>query len=118
MAEPLNTKYGHLLSGKALPFGASRVGEGVNFAVFSKLSTEVTLCLFRANEIEPAEQIPLDPKVNRTGHIWHIQLENLKDYVGYSYRLNALEPNHDFLDPYAKESSPAVVHQDSIIPLV
>ena len=88
--------------GKALPFGASRVGNGINFAVFSKLSTEVTLCLFRANETEPAEKITLDPKVNRTGHIWHILLEGLQDYVGYSYRLNALDPKHDFLDPFAK----------------
>ncbi len=59
-------------SGKALPLGASLVNDGVNFAVFSRNATAVTLIVFESTDSNsPWKEIPLNKKGNKTGNIWH-----------------------------------------------
>jgi len=97
--------------GKVSPFGVSVTSEGVNFAVFSKGATDVTLCLFESSSREAIAEIPLDPKIHRTGDVWHILVTGLPDQFLYAYRTakkkgrlfaNYYCENNLILDPYAK----------------
>jgi len=98
--------------GKPFPIGATWDGNGVNFAIFSENASKIELCLFgsAADEVE-SEKIDLD---ERTGHIWHIYIPDLKPGQQYGYRVSGpYEPEngHRFnsnkllLDPYAKAIS-------------
>ena len=98
--------------GKTLPMGASVHQEGVNFAVFSRHATMVTLILFESpDEGSPCREIPLDKRGNKTGDIWHCLVKGLKAGACYLYRVDGpyqpeqgLRFNHHkaLLDPYAK----------------
>jgi len=58
-------------TGRSFPLGASIVGEGVNFSVFSRGASAVELLLFeRDDDARPARVIPIDPAANRTYHYW------------------------------------------------
>jgi glycogen operon protein len=72
--------------GHPLPYGASARREGVNFSVFSRHATEVSLVLFAPGEEEPVLELPLDPRTNRTGEIWHVFVEGLDPGVEYGFR--------------------------------
>lgn len=96
--------------GRPQPLGTSTLEEGINFAIFSKKSTSVTLCLFESNSTDPFLEIPLDPEENKTGDIWHISLSNLAPHLTYLYRtdgpsdnLNHFDPKKYLLDPFAKQ---------------
>ena len=66
-------------SGKALPLGATYSKAGVNFSVFSRNATAVTLILFESSEPGSLfREIKLDNKVNRTGDVWHCFIPGLK----------------------------------------
>ena len=99
-------------SGNTLPFGATPVRSGINFSVFSRNATSVILDIFENPEdSEPCFSYTLDPKLNRTGDMWHVCIEGLKPGALYLYRVDGpFEPkkghrfnrNHYLLDPYAK----------------
>jgi len=123
-----------MLPGSALELGASLVSaskEGacdVNFAVFSGTATSMSLCLLRrapdgAPAGEPAAgflEVGLDTVTNRTGDVWHVTLQGLKD-VGslcWGWRANgAIEwgqggrfhPGYLLLDPYARLAAPVML---------
>ncbi|MCH9627173.1 MAG: Glycogen operon protein GlgX [Chlamydiales bacterium] len=94
------------------PFGASKTLEGYNFALFSRHARAVSLCLFLPGELTPFVEIPLDPKSNKTGSVWHILVAKLPPDYQYGYRIDGpYDPlkGHFFdnrvivLDPYAKQ---------------
>jgi glycogen operon protein len=58
-----------VLRGYPLPFGATQRDGGINFAVFSRHATGMTLVLFPPGETEPLVEFPLDPRLNRTGDV-------------------------------------------------
>ena len=99
-------------NGKALPLGATLSDRGVNFAVFSRHATAVTLVLFQSEE--PASlfhEIQLNGKTNRTGDIWHCFIPGLKAGTCYLYRAEGpyipekglrFNSNKTLVDPYAK----------------
>jgi len=98
--------------GRALPLGASLERDGVNFAVYSSQATEVWLLLFRPGAAEAFLELPLDPRFNRTGDVWHALVRGLDPGVEYAFRVDK-QPNsarwlHRFdrsrvlLDPWAK----------------
>ena len=99
-------------AGKAVPFGAALDGEGVNFAIFSRHATSVTLVLFESPEKDsPFISVPLDRKGMKTGDIWHCYVKGLKAGACYLYRVDGpyqperglrYNPNKAILDPYAK----------------
>ncbi len=101
--------------GRPLPFGVSNQAGDVNFAVFSRHATALSLVLFRPGDLEPMMEFPLDPKINRTGDVWHICLQGLVAGFEYGYRVARVtdddSPVHRFddqqvlLDPYARAVS-------------
>lgn len=97
--------------GAPLPQGAHVVAEGVNFSVFSRHATRVSLLVFEAIEAEhPCQVIELDRKMNKTGDIWHIRLLGAGQGLIYAFRVDgphAPERGHRFdagkilIDPFA-----------------
>jgi|APSaa5957512622_1039677.scaffolds.fasta_scaffold08174_3 isoamylase len=94
-----------------MPFGVEHTTSGHNFAIFSKHATAVTLLLYFNRQRKPDHEIFLDPKLNRTGDVWHILIQNLPGCFFYMYRMEGpqqLELGYIFdhrqllLDPYVK----------------
>ena len=99
-------------NGKALPLGATPCDRGVNFAVFSRNATALSLIVFEsAGSESPCREIKLDKKINRTGDIWHCFIPGLKAGACYLYRADGpyipekgfrFNYNKTLIDPYAK----------------
>lgn len=80
-----------LEQGDPLPGGATALDQGINFAVFSRHAKRVTLVILIKNSTKnrpTSQEIELDPKVNRTGDIWHILLVTEEREICYGYRFN------------------------------
>jgi isoamylase len=98
--------------GKPLPFGAVPSARGTQFSVFSRHATTVSLLLFDdPQDSSPSREIPLDPRLNRTGDVWHVEVQGVGPGTYYLYRVDgpyAPEKGHRFnrhkllLDPYVK----------------
>ena len=98
--------------GRPLPFGALPTGRGVRFSAFSRHATAVSLLLFDdAADERPALEIPLDPRLNRTGDAWHVQVDGIGPGALYLFRVDGphdparghrFDPRAMLLDPYAK----------------
>ncbi|NQU64511.1 MAG: glycogen-debranching protein, partial [SAR324 cluster bacterium] len=97
--------------GRPMPFGVIHTTSGHNFAIFSKHATTVSLLLYFKQTQTPNHEILFDSKLNQTGDVWHILIQNLPDNFFYMYRMdgpNNLEQGHVFdsqrllLDPYVK----------------
>ncbi len=99
--------------GTALPLGATVRRDGVNFAVYSKHATAMSLVLYDRGRSEPAAEIALDRGRNRTGHIWHVRVRGLGPGTEYGWRADGPDDGawHRFdrtrvlLDPFAKAVS-------------
>jgi glycogen operon protein len=98
--------------GHPLPYGASAKREGVNFSVFSRHATDVSLLLFVPGEAEPVLELPLDPRYNKTGDVWHVLVEGIDPGVEYGFRADCVpngrphllrfDPRRVLVDPFAK----------------
>ncbi|MDY6987591.1 MAG: glycogen debranching protein GlgX [Thermodesulfobacteriota bacterium] len=98
--------------GKPLPLGATVTLEGVNFSVFSRHATSLSLLLFEEAGPTPAAEIVLDPKINRTGDIWHVLVVDMDTSLRYAYRAQGpydpkgtghwFKGDSTLLDPYAR----------------
>ncbi|CRX38218.1 glycogen debranching protein [Estrella lausannensis] len=96
--------------GSPLPLGVQEREEGVNFTLYSKHADAVTLCLFSGETNDLVAEIKLNPKINKTGDIWHIFVEDLPPQMCYGFRVRQkskaakLLPEQDLLvlDPYAR----------------
>ena len=95
--------------GKPYPLGATWLGNGVNFAIFSEHATGVELCLFD-NIDAPKENVRV-PLREQTGQVWHVFLPEARPGQLYGYRVaGPYDPNRGLrfndskllLDPYAK----------------
>ena len=85
---------------------------GVRFSAFSRHATAVTLLLFDgAGDERPAVEIPLDPRLNRTGDAWHVEVDGIGPGALYLFRVDGphdparghrFDPTAMLLDPYAK----------------
>ncbi len=104
--------------GDALPLGSSLKKEGVNFSIFSKHATHVTLVLFSSGVDSPLAILELSSTQNRTGSIWHIFLKGIDpNKIRYGYKMDMqpnpnpelyrFDPNTILIDPYAKALSGA-----------
>lgn len=107
-----------IFPGQAYPLGVSELENGVNFAIFSQHATSITLCLSLQEREEHDKldggmvELTLDPRVNKTGDIWHICVEDLpRGDVLYGYRVDGPQGWHQghrfdrsiiLIDPYAK----------------
>jgi glycogen operon protein len=98
--------------GSPLSLGAGIRGEGVNFAVFSRDAESMTLCLFeRSADGAASFEYRLDPRLNRTGDIWHVLVVGARAGCLYLWRAEGPylpKKGHRFnrhkalIDPYAK----------------
>ncbi len=102
-----------VLKGKPSPLGVSFDKKGgINFAVFSKNCTAVTLELFTPQNTEiPFAIIEFNPKKNKTGDIWHADINGLDHNFLYLYKIDGpyspqkgmrFNKNKALIDPYAK----------------
>ena len=99
-------------NGKPLPQGTSILSNGINFSVFSRNATDITLDIFeKETDSTPYFSYKFDKTYNRTGDIWHVFIEGLKPGALYLYRVDGPfdpERGHRFnkncylIDPYAK----------------
>ena len=99
-----------VLHGHPLPFGVSTTRDGLNFAIFSKHATAMTLVLFARRRDAPVLELPLDPATNRTGHMWHVEVAGLDPNTRYGWRaardappspIHRFQPEAVLIDPYA-----------------
>jgi len=98
--------------GTPLPLGAHFTRNGIKFSIFSRNSTAVSLILFESDRPDANYvEIPLDEEINKTGDIWHILVEGLKEEQLYGYKIDGPcrpELGHRFnkhkllIDPYAR----------------
>jgi isoamylase len=98
--------------GRSFPLGATLDDGGVNFCVFSKLSTGVELCLFdHVDDAKPVRLIALDPRIHRTYHYWHVFVPGISPGQLYAFRVQGLfdpangqrfDASKVLLDPYGK----------------
>ena len=95
--------------GYPYPLGATWLGNGVNFAIFSEMATSVDLCLFD-NIDAPQENIRI-PMTEQTDQVWHVFLPDVRPGQLYGYRVyGPYDPEHGMrfnsskllIDPYAK----------------
>ena len=77
--------------GRPLPAGATVTKEGINFAIFARHATSVTLVVdvLPAGATQPLRhEFPLDPHENRTGDMWHMLLVTQRRDFLYGYRID------------------------------
>jgi isoamylase len=91
------------------PLGATWLGDGVNFALFSEHATSVDLCLF--DSMEARQENVRIPVTEHTDLVWHVFLPDVRPGQIYGYRVSGpYEPKNGMrfnsskllLDPYAK----------------
>src|SRR5438132_8901219 len=108
--------------GYPYPLGATWVGNGVNFAIFSEHATGVELCLF--SNIEAAEENVRIPITERTDQVWHVFLPDVRPGQLYGFRVSGpYDPEHGLrfnslkllLDHYAKASAGEVIWEDGVL---
>jgi glycogen operon protein len=92
--------------------GSTLTESGVNFSLFARRASAVTLVLFDSPDRGSRHvKISLDKKKNRTGDIWHCHVRGLKAGALYLYRVDGpyvpeqglrFNPHISLMDPYAK----------------
>lgn len=100
--------------GNPLPFGASIIGNGLNFSVFSRNATKCRLVLYEIGKDEPFAEIPFPPEF-RIGHVFTMMVFDLNpERLEYGFRFDGPFLPHEghrfdldniLLDPYAKSIS-------------
>jgi isoamylase/glycogen operon protein len=91
--------------GTPTPLGASQVDNQINFALFSQKAEGLSLCLFTPGSQNPFVELPLNPKTNRTGFVWHIAVEKLPAVFDWGFKVFNKEAKKPKIlsDPYAKK---------------
>jgi glycogen operon protein len=110
-AEPGSAHELPTLPGTSHPLGATANPAGVNFCVYSRRATGITLALFdQADDAQPRRSIRLDPTHNRTYHYWHVFVPGAETGQLYGYYADGpyepdeglvFDPQKLLVDPYA-----------------
>jgi isoamylase len=107
--------------GYPYPLGATWMGNGVNFALFSETAASVELCLF--DNIEATEENIRIPVTEHTDQVWHVFLPDVRPGQLYGYRVSGpYDPKRGLrfnsskllLDPYAKAIAGEVTWADEM----
>src|SRR4029453_13943053 len=95
--------------GQPYPLGATWMGNGVNFAIFSEHAASVELCLF--DNIEATKEKIRIPATEHKDQVGHVFLPDLRPRKLYGFRVSGpYDPQQGLrfnsskllLDPYAK----------------
>jgi isoamylase len=107
--------------GYPYPLGATWLGNGVNFALFSETAASVELCLF--DNIEAIEENVRIPVTEHTDQVWHVFLPEVRPGQLYGFRVSGpYDPERGLrfnsskllLDPYAKAIAGEVTWADEM----
>ncbi len=107
-----------VVRGSPLPLGPTRTPGGVNFAVYSSRASGMQLVLYDGDTGDASVEIDLDPRLNRTGDIWHVRVlhtatERLRG-LRYVWKADGpmdgsrglyFDSRRPLLDPYARAYS-------------
>jgi isoamylase len=102
--------------GTSLPLGVSYAPEddAYNFALYSKHATGVRLLLYQeADLINPLQVHDFDPRMNKSGRVWHCRLpaDTVRAAKYYAYQVDGpcqpaeghrFDPQKILIDPYAR----------------
>src|SRR5947207_10474093 len=111
--------------GYPYPLGATWMGNGVNFALFSEAATSVDLCLF--DNIDARQENVRIPVTEHTDQVWHVFLPDVRPGQLYGFRVSGPDdPEHGLrfnsskllLDPYAKAIAGEVSWADEMFAYV
>jgi len=99
-------------AGSPTPFGATKTPAGINFSIFSRHAEKVWLLLYDKRDPKLYTRIPLDPRHNKTGNVWHILVRKLDPAIPYAFKVagphdprgsgHAFDKEAILLDPYAR----------------
>src|SRR5437667_2230365 len=107
--------------GYPYPLGATWMGNGVNFALFSETATSVELCLF--DNVDATEENIRIPVTEHTDQVWHVFLPDVRPGQLYGFRVSGpYDPERGLrfniskllLDPYAKAIAGEVTWADEM----
>ena len=107
--------------GKWYPLGATLIGEGVNFALYSKHASDVFLLLFDRPEGEPTDIIQLS---TRTKYVWHACVQGVQAGQLYGFKVcGPFKPAEGLrfnerkllMDPYAKALTGKFRNMDNLL---
>lgn len=100
-----------IAEGQPTPPGATWMGDGWNFGLYSRHATGVTLLLYDNVEfVKPLAALKLDPIRNKTGRIWHgyVPRSTAPAARYYAYKVEGpagarhrFDPQKVLLDPFA-----------------
>ncbi|GAB3181557.1 glycogen debranching protein GlgX [Telluribacter humicola] len=119
--EPSSKTKTKIYPGSPYPLGATYDGKGVNFALYAENAEGVDLCLFDSEKPD-IETIKVRLS-ERTHHIWHVYIPDLKPGQLYGYRVygpydpqngHRFNSNKLLIDPYAKALSGTIEWDDSL----
>jgi glycogen operon protein len=110
--------------GEPFPAGASPGPTGVNFSVFSRHASAVSLLLYATErDRTPLQVIDLDPATNRTFFFWHVRVDRAPAGLWYTWRVDGpgdtartgfrFDPRRELLDPWARIVSDTLWHREA-----
>ena len=92
--------------GRSTPLGATPLADGINFVLMCRHGTSVRLVIQAPDGDEVLAEIPLDPRKNRTGDLWHINVHDLPKVFRYGWCVDGptggghrFDPSQVLLDP-------------------
>jgi glycogen operon protein len=85
--------------GRSYPVGATPLSEGVNFVLMCRHGATVHLVLQTVDSDDILAEIELDPRMNRTGDLWHIQVYDMPKIFRYGWRVDGPEGCGHRFDP-------------------
>lgn len=105
----------YTLPGEAFPLGTSVQEGGVNFSLYSKDATRVTLHLFvDENAVVPQHSFELNPGLHKQGHYWFMFVGNISHGQHYCYQVDGpwlpekglrFDRSKVLIDPYSQAIS-------------
>ncbi|MCW8330027.1 glycogen debranching protein GlgX [Photobacterium sp. SDRW27] len=97
--------------GEPFPLGATVKEQGVNFSLYSKNATRVTMHLFASAESEsPFLSFELDPIIHKRGHYWFVFIANIGHGQVYAFQVSGpwkperglrFDKDKVLIDPYS-----------------
>ena len=108
-------------TGHPYPLGATWMGNGVNFALFSAHATSIDLCLF--DDLDAVQETVRIPMAEQTDQVWHVFLPDVRPGQLYGFRVSGpYEPTRGLrfnsskllLDPYAKAIAGEIMWADEM----
>jgi glycogen operon protein len=107
-----STTWAERKSGSSAPLGATCWDNGVNFSLFSRNATAVSVLLYKSpDDIGPSRVIPHNEVQHKTYHYWHIFVSDIGEGQLYAYQVDGpkdpgnghyFDATKPLLDPYSK----------------